>query len=103
MVRTAGRNANRCMLQRKPVTSEEKVGKVKKLLYRQHAEMRMRQRNITDAEVQETLGQPKHKHFYNPERGTMNVRHYFRNIGLSVLVAYVERADEIEVVTVIEE
>ncbi len=76
---------------------------MKRLNFDPHAEMRMWQRNITEAEVQEALAQPKDKHFYNPRHRKMNVRHHFPGIGLTIVVGYVERPDEIYVVTVIDE
>lgn len=74
-----------------------------KLTYPFHAERRMWQRGITEAEVREALSQPKERHFFNPAHGTMNVRHTFPNTGRSLLVAYDERDEEVRVVTVIEQ
>ncbi len=68
-----------------------------------HAERRMVLRNITEAEVQEALKQPKEKHFYNEKHGRMNVRHTFPNMGMTILVGYEDRPDATIVVTVIEE
>ena len=76
---------------------------MKKITIHPHAELRMRQRNITEAEVREVLEQPKDKHFYNEKHGRMNVRHRFPNMGITILVGYEDRPDEIIVVTVIEE
>jgi len=63
----------------------------------------MWQRNVTEAEVREALEQPKNKHFYNKRHGRMNVRHRFPNLGMTILVGYEDRPDEIIVVTVIKE
>lgn len=63
----------------------------------------MWQRDITEAEVRETLSRPKEQHFFNPDHGTMNVRHTFPNMGRSLLVAYDEREEEVHVVTVVDE
>lgn len=63
----------------------------------------MWQRNLTEAEVREVLSQPKEQHFFNPDHETMNVRHAFPNMGLSILVAYDEGDEEIHIVTVVDE
>ncbi len=76
---------------------------MKKLVFRPHAEKRMRERLITEAEVREVLAQPEEEHFYNETHGTMNVRYKFSNLDMTVLVAYEERPDEIVVVSVIDE
>jgi hypothetical protein len=75
----------------------------KHLTYSFHAERRMWQRDITEAEVQEVLSQPKEQHFFNPDHGTMNARHKFTNMGRSLIVAYDERDAEVHIVTVIDE
>jgi hypothetical protein len=88
--------------------SEVKVGEGvlgperKQLTYSFHAERRMWQRDITEAEVREVLAQPKEQHFFNPEHGTMNAQHRFPNMGRSLIVAYDERDEEVHIVTVID-
>ncbi len=76
---------------------------MRKITIRPHAALRMRQRNITEAEVREALAQPKEKHFYNEAHGRMNVRHRFPNMRLQILVGYEDGPDETIVVTVIDE
>ncbi len=83
-------------------SGEWKKGTLKRLNFEPHAELRMRQRNITEAEVREALAQPEDQHFYNPKHGRMNVRHHFPGIGMTIVVGYEERTDEIVVVTVID-
>jgi Domain of unknown function (DUF4258) len=75
----------------------------KKLTYSFHAERRMWQRDITEAEVREVLSQPKEQHFFNPDHGTMYAQHKFPNMGRSLIVAYDEREEEVRIVTVIDE
>ena len=72
----------------------------KKIAYSFHAERRMWQRDITEAEVREALAQPKDRHFFNRVHGTMNVRHTFPNTGRSLIVAYEEQETEVHIVTV---
>jgi Domain of unknown function (DUF4258) len=55
----------------------------KPLRFTTHAEERMRERDITEAEVRETLAQPTERHYYNPVHETMNVRRRFPGIGMS--------------------
>lgn len=75
----------------------------KQLTYSFHAERRMWQRDITEAEIREVLSQPKEQHFFNPDHGTMNAQHRFPNMGWSLVVAYDERDEEIHIVTVMPE
>lgn len=74
----------------------------KKLTYSLHAERRMWQRDITEAEVREALAQPKDRHFFNRVHGTMNVRHAFPSMGKSLIVAYDEQETEVHIVTVMD-
>lgn len=74
----------------------------KKLTYSSHAERRMWQRDITEAEVREALAQPKDRHFFNHIHGTMNVRHEFPNMDTSLIVAYDEQETEVRIVTVMD-
>lgn len=81
----------------------EEANNLKPLRFTAHAEERMRERNITEAEVREALGQPQEQHFWNTLHETMNVRHHFPGIGMTLVVAYEERTEYIVVVTVIGE
>ena len=74
----------------------------KKLTYSSHAERRMWQRDITEAEVREALAQPKDRHFFNRVHRTMNVQHTFPSMGRSLTVAYDEQETEVHIVTVMD-
>lgn len=73
---------------------------LKEIQFTRYAEMRMRIRNITEAEVREALQQSRENHFFNTRHERWNVRHTFPNLGIALLVSYEETSDVIVVVTV---
>ncbi len=76
---------------------------MKEIRFTRYAEMRMRRRNITEAEVREALQKPKEKHSFNTRHERWNVRHTFPNLDITLLVSYEEVSDAIVVVTVYDE
>ena len=70
------------------------------MVFRRHAELKMRREDIDEQEVLEALEAPPNRHYFNNKHRTMNVRHRVSTRGRILLVAYEERAEHIAVVTV---